>query len=156
VRVLALIAIAAALWAPLFEGALPSGSADPRNAVAAARSLFARYTALEQQFDPAIADLYSDQAVITNKRTYPTGEVRTLTFPAVQYKELIRRAMPLAKARGDTNRYSGCAYTPEGAGVRIKCTRTSVLKQYDTPISLLVAPEADGWVIREELSESRP
>jgi hypothetical protein len=122
-----------------------------------AKALFDRYVKLEQAFDPAAADLYADEAVIKNKRTYPNGQVRELTLPAAQYKSLIRQAMPLARARGDTNSYSEITFTKEGSGVRIRATRFSNLKKYSSPISLLVAPGADGgWLIHEEVSESRP
>ncbi len=122
-----------------------------------AKALFDRYVKLQRAFDPAAADLYADDAVIRNKRIYPTGQVRELTFPAAQYKALIRQSMPLAKAQGDTNSYSDITFTNEGSGVRIRATRFSNLKKYSSPISLLVAPGMDGrWLIREELSESRP
>jgi len=70
-----------------------------------ARQLFERYVALGQAYDTRLADLYSDDALIRNKRTYPTGEVRN----------------------------------------------------YTSPISLLVGPSPTGqWLIYEEISESRP
>ena len=129
-------------------------SADGR---AKAEQLLNRYIALEAAFDPALADLYSDDAVIRNRRTYPTGEVREATVPAPQYKALVRQATPLAKARNDVSRYSSCTYAAEGARVRIACARYSALKDYTSPISLLVGPgAASGWLIFEELSESRP
>lgn len=122
-----------------------------------ARTLFDRYVKLEAAFDAGAADLYADDAVIKNKRTYPDGQVRELTLPAAQYKSLIRQAMPLAKARGDTNSYSEITFANEGAGVRIQAIRYSHLKNYSSPISLLVAPDSGGrWLIREELSESQP
>jgi len=106
-----------------------------------ARQLFARYVALERAFDPAIAELYSDASVIRNKRRYPTGEVRELTIPASQYKDLIRASMPLAK----------------NGRVRVTATRFSNLKKYSSPVSLLVARSDTGrWLIYEELSESQP
>lgn len=122
-----------------------------------ARQVFERYVSLAEAFDSAAADLYEDTALIKNKRTYPTGEVRELTMPAPQYKELIRQAMPLAKARGDRNRYSEISYSVEGERVRISATRYSVLKDYSSPISLLVGPGPAGqWLIYEEITESRP
>ena len=122
-----------------------------------ARALFERYKHLEQSFDPAAADLYADDAVIKNKRTYPTGQVREIAIPAPQYKVLIRQSMPLAKDRGDTSSYSEVTFKVEGAGVRIRATRFSNLKKYSSPLSLLVAPNGNGqWLIREELSESQP
>lgn len=122
-----------------------------------AKAFFDHYVQLEHAFDPAAADLYAEDALIKNKRTYPNGQVRELTMPANKYKTLIRQAMPLAKLRGDTNSYSEISYSKEGSMVRIRATRFSNLKNYASPISLLVSPdEKGGWIIREELSESRP
>ena len=134
-------------------------AADQRDQdrVAEAKELFARYTAFEQAFDPAIAELYSDQAEIWNRRTYPTGQTREMTMPAPQYKALMRTAMPLAKARGDVSTYSEVTYALEGGGVRIKADRFSELKKYHSPLSILVRLSASGrWLIYEELSESQP
>jgi hypothetical protein len=149
-----LIAVAVALVVPCGLEAQGVPAADARSK---AEELWNRYVALEAAFDPAVADLYSDDAVIRNRRTYPTGEVREATVPAAQYKALIRQAIPLAKAKNDVSRYSSCTYAAEGARVRIACGRYSALKNYSSPISLLVGPgAAGGWLIFEELSESRP
>lgn len=122
-----------------------------------ARAVFERYEQLERSFDPAAADLYADDAVIKNKRTYPNGQVRELVMPAPQYKALIRQAMPVAKDRGDTSSYSEVIFKVEGVGIRILATRFSNLKKYSSPISFLVVPNGTGqWLIREELSESHP
>lgn len=122
-----------------------------------ARRLFERYVALGNAYDPSLADLYADDAFIKNTRTYPTGKVRELTMPAAKYKALIRQAMPLARARGDRSTFSDVRYAAEGARVRIRASRFSELKQYTSPISLLVGPSASGsWLIYEEVSESRP
>lgn len=122
-----------------------------------AEALFSRYQSLEKSFDPRAADLYCDSALIRNVRTYPGGQQRTLELPAPKYKELIRAAMPLAKAKGDSSTYSQVTYTPEGSGVRINATRYSLLKQYSSPISLLVGScDGGSWAILEELSQSQP
>jgi hypothetical protein len=125
--------------------------------LAKAKQLFNRYVLLEHAFDPAIADLYSDDAVIRNRRTYPTGQVRELTIPAPKYKELLRAAMPVAKQRGDTSTYSNVSYATEGDGVRVKADRFSELKKYHSPVSLLVKSATAGeWQIYEEISASQP
>jgi hypothetical protein len=127
------------------------------DSTAKAKELFERYVALERAFDSAQADLYSDDAKIQNTRTYPGGQKRSVTFPPAEYKKLIRAAMPLAKARGDTSTYSDTKYTPEGDRIRITCVRFSDLKKYSSPLSLLVGPDKEGkWVIFEEISESQP
>lgn len=133
------------------------GDAVERDAVGKAKALFNRYVKLEHTYDAAAADLYSDNAVIRNKRTYPTGQVRELSIPVSKYKELIRTTMPLAKGLGDRNTYSSCEYKEVGKKVRITCSRFSERKQYASPLTLLVGPGPDGdWQIFEELSESRP
>jgi hypothetical protein len=135
----------------------PLPSSQSTTPVDQAKALFTRFVEMEQAYDVAVADLYADDAVIRNKRTYPTGEVRELTIPPAQYKQLLRQAMPLAKSRGDRSTYSKCGYKAEGANVRISCSRYSELKKYTTPYTLLVGPGRTGrWQILEELSESRP
>jgi hypothetical protein len=148
---LAALAVVAFLAAAIPDGAAADASADQ------AKQLFDRYVALEHAFDPAVADLYADDARIRNKRTYPDGTIRELTVPAPQYKKLVRASMPLAKARNDTSAYSEVRYAEAGGRVRITATRFSNLKKYSSPISLLVGPGPGGaWLIYEELSESQP
>jgi len=121
-----------------------------------AKQVFESYVDLERKFDPAVADLYSDDATIKNTRRFPDGTSRTMSLPAPKYKELLRKSMPVAKERGDTNKYSDVAYKEEGGSVRITATRYSDLKKYSSPLSLLVAKKDDKWLIVEEISESRP
>ena len=135
---------------------IASGDSDA-SPVDEAKRLFDRYVALERAFDPALAELYSSDAVIRNKRRYPTGQVRELTIPASKYKELIRTSLPLAKARRDTNTYSDVGYVEEDGRVRVTATRFTNLKKYSSPMSLLVGPSNTGrWLIYEEISESQP
>lgn len=121
-----------------------------------AQALFRRYMALEAAFDPALADLYADDALIENLRQMPDGSTRTLRLPAPQYKALLRTALPLAKLRDDRNRYRDLRFTADGDGVRIDVERESLLKRYRSPLRLRVAPDNDGvWRIVEEYSRSR-
>src|SRR5687767_3530990 len=89
----------------------------------AAQKLFEQYVAMGQAYDPDLAELYADDAVIQNKRRFPSGEVRELNIPAPKYKALIRQVMPLAKARDDRSTYSDVTYGAEGNRVRIRATR---------------------------------
>src|SRR5262245_27678728 len=110
------------LAASTLQAAEQSSGSPPAAATEAtdsAKKLFDRYVALEHAFDPAMADLYDDNAVIKNRRTYPTGQVRELSLPAPKYKELIRASMPAAKARGDKSTYSDCTYEPESESKRV-------------------------------------
>src|SRR3569832_2992027 len=51
--------------------------ADP---AAEAKQLFERYASLEARFDPGVAALNTDDAVIRNKRFYPVGCLCVLLF----------------------------------------------------------------------------
>jgi hypothetical protein len=138
-------------------GVMVAALAAAQSSTDAAKQLFAQYVALGHAYDPAVAELYADAALIKNQRAYPSGQVRELTLPAAQYKALLRHAMPAAKARGDRSTYSQVSYASEGERVRIQAARFSELKNYTSPISLLVGPSPDGkWLIYEERSESRP
>jgi hypothetical protein len=149
-RVLAAILVLAGVAA----GAVPAAAKPDFKP---ARALFERYVTLEAKFDPAVADLYADDALIRNTRRYPDGQVKTIELPAPQYKALVVTAMPLAKAKNDRSRYTKVTYAAEGANVRIRARRYSLLKKYTSPVSLLVGPGEDGtWVVREEISESQP
>jgi len=49
------------------------------------------------------------------------------------------------------------SYSDERDGIRVKAVRYSVLKKYESPLAILVAPDGHGkWLIREEISESQP
>jgi hypothetical protein len=143
--------IAAALFSTLLFG----GQALAQTP-STAESVFAQYQARERAFDSSVADLYCDTALIRNVRTYPDGQQRTLELPAAKYKELIRAAMPLAKAEGDFSTYSEVEFIPEGENFRITATRYSESKKYSSPISLLVGSCGTGFGILEELSQSQP
>jgi hypothetical protein len=125
--------------------------------IAKAKAFFQRYVELEHSFDPAQADLYSDKAVITNKRVMPDGKVVPLTVPALRYKKVIRDGMADARKKGDIANYTNDTYTLEKGGkVRINVTRYLALKKYASPMSMVVGPaDASGkWLILEEHSES--
>ena len=143
------------LFAVLSLGiALPCVAAD---ASAEALVFFREFEDRANQFDPALADLYSDDAMIKARRLYPTGRVQELTLSGDKWKALIRQAMPLAKARGDRNSFRHVSASPDSKQVTITAERHSHLKGYASPFMLIIRKQADGaWIIVEERTESRP
>lgn len=134
---------------------LPAQSAIP--APASARELWDMYVELGTGFDPALADLYADSAIIRNTRRYPDGRTRTLQMSGREYKSLVRQAMPLARSRGDVDVYSDVSFEDLGGRIRISATRYSTLKKYRAPHQLIVGTSGtEGWKILEETGESRP
>lgn len=164
-RILLSAPLTAALFAALILSAtpaLPAHAGKPAKTQtspqeAKARALFEQFVALNEAFDPAIADLYADTAKISNRRIFPDGTSREMAMPAPSYKALLRRVLPVAKEQNDIDRYSEVRYTVDGDNVRIHATRHSVLKAYSAPHTLLVGPDTDGtWRVLEESGESRP
>lgn len=130
---------------------------DENKVAGSAEELFKLYVTRSNGFDERVADLYADEAKIKNLRRYPNGHTQKISFTGKEWKELIRRAMPLAKERGDTDKFSEVSFKNTEDGVRIKATRYSDLKKYSSPMRWLVRENEDGeWLIYTEKSESRP
>ena len=129
----------------------------PPHAPESAQALWDAYVDLGTAFDPGIADLYADSATIRNTRRYPDGRTQSLRMSGAEYKVLIRRAMPVARARGDVDVYSNVRLEEAGDRVRITATRYSTLKKYRVPHQLIVGNTGvGGWKILEETGESMP
>ncbi len=136
---------------------VPSAAfADDKN-LKAAEKLFRTYMHYEDRFDPRLADLYADNALISTRMVdAATGDVETLHIPPTRYREMIREHINLARREKDKGRYAAIRYTEEGDNVRIRADRQSLRDNYTAPLTLLVGPNPDGeWVILEEFSEIR-
>ncbi len=151
-RLTTLCVLLAWLAAPVgVANLLAQDSLSPRSA----EQFFDRFVTLGRAYDPAVADLYADDATIQSVRRNADNTFRTLRFIGEPYKRLIRSAMPLARQRGDRDRYSDVSVSVEGPRVRIRCTRYNELKRYASPYELVLERSGDSWQIIEEYSESR-
>lgn len=133
-----------------------SPTATPKgDAITRAKAFFKHYVALEHAFDPAMVNLYSDSAVIKNKRYMPDGKIVPMTVPASRFKKALQDYMPKARQIGDVSTYTNDTYTMEGNRVRINVTRYSSVEKVSSSVSILVGPDPSGkWLILEEVSES--
>jgi len=140
------------MWMGWFLAAAMAGDA------ADARQFFDEHVAMQQAFDPAIAAHYQDDAVLTNVRD--GGDERKVT--GAQYKQVLPRAMPMAKERGDTATFADVKVAPHGDGFRITATRTAALKCAPGAYRLDVVEVDGAWSIAAEhvetvsLSECEP
>ncbi len=123
-----------------------------------AKVLFDKYVQLSDNFDPSLAELYFDEAEIHAYRKYPYGTERAMELKGAQWKQLLTRAMPLAKAQNDKSIFSEVAISNYGNGFKIKANRYSNRKCYtDTGYYMVVAPNDVGKLqIIEEYSETQP
>jgi hypothetical protein len=121
------------------------------------KDLIDTYQILEREFNPAILDLYSDNAKIQNKRLYPTGKIRIIDISMAVYKDLLLQSLPLAKLKEDYSTYTDITYTNiNDTKVSVTANRYSNLKKYNSPIVWLLEKRNSNWLIIEEIGESRP
>lgn len=119
---------------------------------------FDEYVQLENEFNPEIISLYSDDALIHAYRVYPHGLERSMQLSGTQWKQLLTRIMPLAKAQNDKSNYSNITATEIIGGYRIRADRYSVRKCYtDTGYYIVVkSSESGNLKIHEEYMETQP
>lgn len=90
-----------------------------------------RYQHLSDTYDPAIAELYADDAVLKTSYTRMSGEIVEMSFTGAQYKELVPKVSPLAKARQDRSELKDLRYEAIEGGVRVRATKVSISKCYE-------------------------
>jgi len=138
--------------------AAPAGVADvlaqDSLAQGSAQEFFDRFVTLSRAYDPAVADLYADDATIQTVQRNADNTPRTVRYIGEPYKRLIRQRMPLARQRGDRDSYSNVSVTAEGRRMRVRCTRYNELKRVASPFELVLVRSGDSWQIIEEYSES--
>lgn len=140
------------VWAAL-GGPLQAAEEDR---LAAVRAFFDRYQNLERNFDPELASLYHQDAVVWVTRIYSNGVVRQLKIPGDVYQLAIRQSMDAAAEHGDFNEYSDIRVVPQADHVRIEATRYNLWRNYRSPYSAVVRRGPDGeWRIVEERFETQ-
>ena len=124
----------------------------------AARAFFTKYIELGDRYDEKVANLYSDGAVIRTYRRYPHGLERAMELSGSQWKALLVKTMPLAKAQADRSTYSNVEVSVTGPKAKIKANRYSVGKCYtDTEYFMVIERQSSGaYLIVEEYSETQP
>jgi ketosteroid isomerase-like protein len=131
--------------------------AEWRSALREVAEFLSRYESLNRAFDPKVGEMYAPDAVLRSERRMPSGERRKMEMSGARLQAMLAVAMPMAKATGDRNSYRDVRFRMEGTGVRVRATRYSELKKYESPIDWLFARDAKGqWRIVEENSVTQP
>lgn len=121
------------------------------------QKLLQAYIQREANYDPTVANLYADKALIQVKRVLPTGDHWTEYIPALHYKAMLRQLMPLAKVSGDVSDYTVVKQSSAKKGrIKFKLSRYDRMGRYDAPVELVVGPhpnQPNDWLIYEEYSE---
>lgn len=122
------------------------------------KQFFNHYITLSENFDPTLADLYADTAKIQTFRKYPHGLERSMALSGLQWKMLINKMMPIAKASNDRSKFSNIKITPIAKKYKIKADRFSTIKCYtDKGYYMVIEPKENGaFEIIEEYMETQP
>lgn len=122
------------------------------------KEFFNRYIQLGESFDPSVASLYADTAQILAFRVYPHGLERSMELTGAQWKQLIQKVMPLAKAQNDKSTFSNVVIAENDGGFKIKADRYSVRKCYTDSGYYMVARmnEKGSLEIVKEYMETKP
>lgn len=108
---------------------------------------------LADNFDPNMASLYSDDALIQNTILNSDGSQETRVIPAPLYKSIIGAVMEKARELDDRYTYSDLEYKLEERRVRVTYQRYSHARDYKSPVSMLMGIEPhEAGLVFEELS----
>lgn len=135
----------------LFSGKAVANAETPE-------AFFKRFAETGQRFDPAVADLYADNALIKAYRRYPHGLERSMEMSGTEWKALVRKVMPVARSKNDKSTYTNVRFAPRGSQVKISADRYAVRKCYTDPAYYLVIEKrADStYTVVEEYFETVP
>ena len=119
-------------------------------------NFFEKYQALGNSFDPAIGDLYSDEAKITAIRKMPDGIEQTLKIEGGKWKQILVDSMELGKKRGDKSEFSKINISVETNRAKITANRYATVKCFnDSSYYMIIENTAHNELrIVEEFMES--
>jgi hypothetical protein len=138
-------------WLLLVLSLVLARTSSAEDDAAGVRAFFEEYVRRGNAFDPTLAELYSPDARI---RTLRDG-TKPMEMNGAQWKELIAKAMPIAKKRGDSATFESLKLVPQDDAYRINASRTSALKCVADPNFYLIVKRIDArWQIVEEYSET--
>jgi ketosteroid isomerase-like protein len=125
-------------------------SAEP-----AGHAMFDKYKTYEAKFDSALADLYSDDAVVGIFWTDENKKPMQMILKGSAYKEMIRNGVEKAAEKKDKIEYADVTYESVSDGILISGKKTSKLRGESTNFKIFMRPRPDGqWLIEEEKLET--
>lgn len=121
------------------------------------RNFFNTYVELEKAYDPAIAELYSDGALLRIKVLKPDGQEQHLELSGGQLKSLAKQIMAEAKARGSKTVYRDVQVSLNGNTAKIKTQRRSNVECYlDKTHTIVLLQQANGDLLIVEERYTTP
>jgi len=147
------------IGAPLLRMASTSDKARNTSSdyrLAQAREFFDTFAQLDKQRDLEILNMYSDTAIVIDRRPSPNGQLTDLKIPIVAFKPMLKGLFTVAKAAGDPPTvYRDIEQYVEGDGIRIESDGYSPSEEFQRRLSMLILPAGEHtWKIEELIVES--
>ncbi|MEM6928145.1 MAG: hypothetical protein AAF602_14530 [Myxococcota bacterium] len=107
-----------------------------------ARAFVERLFSLQKEFDPAVFELYADDATLRGER-----EGETFQMTGAQFASFGAEGLAAAKETNDYSTYSKVKIKPDGDGFRVTARRYSEYKCYRDDAFSLQLEERDGKLL---------
>lgn len=131
--------------------------ADPEAALAleqqsAARAAFDRFIALEQDYDPALLDLYAEDGVVIEVTADGAAERRRREIPLRRYRAALPLALRLSQKAGERSEHREISSEWLAPGwVVIRSLRVSSQSRAPAPYEMTLRLDAAGrWLVVKE------
>jgi hypothetical protein len=124
--------------------------------LAQAREFFDTFAQLDKQRDLEILNMYSDTAIVIDRRPSPNGRMTDLKIPIVAFKPMLKGLFTVANAADDPPTvYREIKQYVEGDGIRIESDGYSPSEEFQRHLSMLILPAGENaWRIEELIVES--
>jgi hypothetical protein len=122
--------------------------------VAAARSAFETFLALEAAHDPALVDLYAEDGVVIERVIDAGVERPAREFPLRRYKASLARALAVSRKANETSSHRAVSYEWVSTGwVMVRSIRAYTHSRAPAPYEAMLRRETDGcWRVAKEIA----
>lgn len=117
---------------------------------------FNKFQKLGQSYDPAVVELYSNDAKIAAVRIMSDGKERNMKLSGEQWKKLLLDSLDIGKKRGDNSEFSNIQITVNDNQAKIKANRYSHVKCFEDTRYYMVVEKVNGKELKivEEFMQS--
>lgn len=121
-----------------------------------ALKFFNSFVNASNSYNPALLNMYDDNARIIRQIIKPNGEIANAYFGAKDYRNQMKLSSKLAKIRNYKNYYSNMEVTKVPNGYKITAMRKPSTSDYKLKAYSIVQKQPDGkWLIVEEMMQTK-
>lgn len=137
--------------AAIFAGCATTSSSkdDPRTASVV--SFLSEYQSLTNAYDPAVLNLYSDNAVLRGVQVLESGAEQPIQISIAQYAAVFESAIEVERALGVQIKFSNLKVSFDNEHAVVTADRYTSSRCFnDTDYRVILTPDGDTWQIIDE------